>query len=155
MNQRGISLVEALTVVGIISISTAVATPPFIKWKADAAVRGTASHLTTSLQLARTYALIHQEYVVIKFGDDQCHIFVDNGEGGGTWGDWQRNGDEKLLYSFENTPGVSLESNFSGNRFRFKGFGRNSPGTIVLNKASDNRIDIVVNVLGRLRTKYY
>ena len=57
MGSKGFSLVEAVTVLSIISIGSLVAAPPLLSWKRNAEIRGAAAQLTTSLQLARTYAL--------------------------------------------------------------------------------------------------
>ena len=154
MRSRGISLIEVVTVISIISISTLVAIPPLLSWKKNAELRGTAAKLTNSLQLARNHALINREYVVTKFNQKNYQIFVDNGDGGAAPGDWARSGDEKMLCSYQHPPGVSISTTFPSERFRFKGFGRNQPGSIVLRGANGSQVRIVVNVLGRIRAEF-
>ncbi len=154
MGSKGFSLVEAVTVLSIISIGTLVATPPLLSWKRNADIRGAAAQLTTSLQLARNYALINQEHVVIRFGSDHYRIFVDNGDGGASPGDWTRTGEEKLLCHHTQPSGVALSTSFPYDKFRFKGFGRNQPGTVTMNSSNGRSVKIVVNVLGRVRAEF-
>ncbi len=154
MGSRGFSLVEAVAVVSIISIGTLIATPPLLSWKRNADLRGAAAQLTSSLQLARTYALINQEHVVIRFGQKQYQIFVDNGDGGANPGDWLRSGEEKLLCLHSQPAGVALSTSFPYDKFRFKGFGRNQPGTVTLSSSHGRTVKIVVNVLGRVRAEF-
>ncbi len=154
MGTRGFSLVEVVTVLCIISIGTLVAAPPLLNWKRNAEIRGAAAKLTTNLQLARTYALINQEYVVIRFGAIGYQIFVDNGDGGANPGDWLRSGEEELLHLEGEMAGVELSTSFPYNKFRFKGFGRNQPGTVTLSSSNGRVIRIVVNVLGRVRAEF-
>ena len=154
MGSRGFSLVEAVIVLSIISIVTLVAAPPFLSWKRNAEIRGAAAQLTTSLQLARNYALINQEYVVIRFGSKQYRIFVDNGNGGANPGDWLRSGEEKLLCLHGQPSGVELSTSFPHDKFRFKGFGRNRPGTVTMSSSNGRTIKIIVNVLGRVRAEF-
>ena len=154
MKSRGISLMEVVTVISIISILTLVSIPPILSWKKNAELRGAAAKLATSLQLARTHALTNREYVVTKFNPKNYQIFVDNGDGGAAPGDWTRSGEEKLLCSYVNPPGISISTTFPSERFRFKGFGRNQPGTIVLSRSDGSHIKIVVNVLGRVRALF-
>jgi len=145
---------EVVTVISIISIGTLVAIPPLLSWKKNAELRGAAAKLTTSLQLARNHALINREYVVTKFNQKDYQIFVDNGDGGAAPGDWTRSGEEKLLCTYDHPPGISISTTFPSERFRFKGFGRNQPGSIVLSRADGSHIKIVVNVLGRIRAVF-
>ena len=155
MGSRGFSLAEAVTVLSIISISMLVAAPPLISWKKNADMRGAAAQLTSSLQLARNHALINQEHVVIKFGPEQYQIFVDNGDGGANPGDWLRSGEEKLLCLHGQPSGIALSTSFPNDRFRFKGFGRNQPGTVTMSGGNGRKIKIIINVLGRVRAEFY
>ena len=154
MGSKGFSLAEVVTVISIISIGTLVSTPPLLSWKRNAEIRGAAAQLTTSLQLARNYALINQEYVVIRFGSKQYQIFVDNGDGGANPGDWVRSGEEKLLCLHDQPSGVELSTSFPYDKFRFKGFGRNQPGTVNMSSTNGKSIKIIVNVLGRVRAEF-
>mgnify|MGYP001556643235 FL=1 len=154
MNTRGLSLVELVTVLGIISVGSLVAVPAVLKWKTGADFRGTAARLVSSLQYARSYSYTNRELVVIDFHEKGYEIFVDNGEGNGHAGDWVRNGNERLLVAHQSPASVSIDTNFSSERFRFKGYGRNQPGSIFLNQSNLLNTRIVVNVLGRIRVEY-
>ncbi len=154
MNARGLSLVELVTVLGIISVGSLVAVPAGLQWKTGADFRGTAARLVSSLQYARSYSYTNRELVVIDFQDKGYQIFVDNGEGGGHAGDWIRNGNERLLIAHQAPASVSIDTNFSSERFRFKGYGRNQPGSIFLKQRDQENTRIVVNVLGRIRIEY-
>jgi len=153
-SRRGFSLVEIVIVLSIITIGTMVSIPPLLMWKKNAEIRGATSQLVSSLRLARNYALKHSDYVVTEFHGDGYEIYVDNGEGGGVFGDWVRSGEEKLLCRYKPSSGLLFSSNFHFNRFRFKGFGRNQPGTISLSNRGNSTVKIVVNVVGRIRSEY-
>ena len=152
MNSRGLTLIELMSVVGIMAIGALIVTPPLLCWKENAELRGAAAKLTTSLQLARNHALHNREYVVTEINNQNYHIFVDNGDGGGILGDWTQSGAEKILCSHKPPPGINISTTFSSGRFRFKGFGRNQPGSIVLSRSDGSSVKIVINVLGRVRT---
>lgn len=149
--EQGFTLMEMATVIGIVAVISSLAMPPLLSWKKHAELRGSAARLAASLQLARNHALAHGEYVVISMQSDGYRVFVDNGEGGAVLGDWERTGTERLLRDDALHPSVTCSSTFPADRFRFKGFGRNQPGTISLVQRDGSTISIIVNVVGRIR----
>jgi Tfp pilus assembly protein FimT len=154
MSQRGVSIMEAMVVVSVLAITALITTPPLLQWKRNAQLRSLTFQIASTLQLARNHSLLHRDLVVITFTNNSYRIFVDNGDGGATAGDWLLGGTERLLFAYDTKPGVELNSNFPSNRFRFKGFGRNQPGTVTVRGAScSQRTRIVINAIGRIRTE--
>lgn len=152
-HQTGITLMEVVTAVSILAVLTLIATPPLLAWKKNAELQGALSRTVVSLQLGRTYALANREYVVLDFQANRFQVFVDNGAGGAVAGDWLKTGDERILRDYEFPPTISCSTNFPSDRFRFKGFGRNQPGTIVMTQQGGNTAKVIVNVVGRIRVE--
>lgn len=152
-HQTGITLMEVVTAVSILAVLTLIATPPLLAWKKNAELRGAVSRTAVGLQLGRTYALANREYVVLDFQSNRFRVFVDNGAGGAVAGDWLKTGAERVLREYEFPPAISCSTNFPSDRFRFKGFGRNQPGTIVMTQQGGNTSKVIVNVVGRIRVE--
>jgi prepilin-type N-terminal cleavage/methylation domain-containing protein len=154
MKHSGFSIIELVVAVSLIAVVSLIATPPLLRWKKNAEMRGETFRIATALHLARNYAIKYGDLVVIEIEANGYHVFVDNGEGGALAGDWVRSGQERLLVSYDCRPGMVLSSNFPANRFRFKKMGRNQPGSIMVSgNNGKTKTRIVVNVLGRIRTE--
>ncbi|SHH95985.1 GspH/FimT family pseudopilin [Desulfofustis glycolicus] len=151
--QTGITLMEVVTAVSILAVLTLIATPPLLAWKKNAQLQGAVSRMAAGLQLGRTYALANREYVVLDFQSNHFLVFVDNGAGGAVAGDWLKTGDEQVLREYEFPSTIACSTNFPSDRFRFKGFGRNQPGTIVMTQQGGNIAKVIVNVVGRIRVE--
>jgi Tfp pilus assembly protein FimT len=151
--QTGTTLMEVVTAASILAVLTLIATPPLLAWKKNAQLQGAVSRTTAGLQLARTYALANREYVVLDFQSNRFRAFVDNGAGGAVVGDWLKTGEERVLREYEFPPAIACSTNFPSDRFRFKGFGRNQPGTIVMTQQGGKTSKIIVNVVGRIRVE--
>ena len=149
-NCRGFSLIELTVVVCIVAIIAAITTPPLLRWRTNAKLRGAASNLTGDLELAKMRAIRENSYVAVLFSNDGYTIFVDNGADAG---DWIEDEDEALLRERTFPAGVSIKTptSFSSDRTRFAGRGvPENTGTVTLLSASGQEKAINVNRLGKI-----
>ena len=135
-NQKGITILESLIVFGILAIVSAFVVPNVISWRSDMKFTGTINNLKGDLEMAKARAVRENNYVAVLFSDAGYTVFVDNGAGGATAGDWLRQGGELLLRNREIPGGVRLDLDamtFTNKRTRFNGRGHCAvPGTAVL-----------------------
>ena len=153
-NESGFSLIELMVVVAIIAITVAFALPNMFDERADAKLRGAVSNLKGDLNMAKSMAVRENANVVILFEVDGYQVFVDNGASSGNW---EREGDERLLRDRRLPGGVSIDlsapDHFDSDRTRFNERGLPHPtylGTITVVDGSSGRGEIVMNRLGRL-----
>ena len=82
-------------------------------------------------------------------------LFVDNGAGGGTEGDYNRNGSEPLLRRRELPDGVTIDlgaTTVVDDQTQFNARGRClATGTVVIGDFSGHQQIISINPLGRIR----
>jgi type IV fimbrial biogenesis protein FimT len=105
-NNSGFSLIELMVVVAIIAITAAFALPNMIGKRADAKLRGAVNNLKGDLNVARSMAVRENANVVILFSANGYRVFVDNGASSGNW---EREGDERLLRDRKLPAGVSVD----------------------------------------------
>jgi hypothetical protein len=110
-------MVELMVTMGIIGLLVAVALPSFLAWKANARVKAVARGLLSDFQLAKMEAAKRNAPVVLDFtagtyapqgAVGSYRVFVDDGAGGGTAGNWTRDGGEAVLEQVAMPPEVSL-----------------------------------------------
>jgi hypothetical protein len=107
--------------------------------------------------MAKIRAIRENSSVAVLFDADSYRVFVDNGSGGGTAGDWIRNGDEALVQFRELPAGVTIaltDLTLADDRVRFNGRGQPpdvmATETIPLqNKVG--RKNVTINRLGGVR----
>jgi type IV fimbrial biogenesis protein FimT len=154
MNHKGFTLAELCVCCAVISILAAISTPVFGKIQQTLALRAEIRQLHGNLQHAKIAAIKNNSYVVFKVDDQGYIVFVDDGSGGGTAGDWIRQTQEELLVvkSYDNR--VSFEkTTFSANRTRFNGRASGmKAGRVVLKNGNGRKIEVVVSIVGRIRT---
>jgi prepilin-type N-terminal cleavage/methylation domain-containing protein len=149
-NCGGFSLIELMVVVSIFVIIAAITTPPLLRWRTNAKLRGAASNLTGDLELAKMRAIRENSYVAVLFSSDGYTIFVDNGADAG---DWIEDEDEACLREKTLPAGVRLKmpTGFSNDRTRFAGRGiPENTGTVTLISLSGQEKEISVNRLGKI-----
>jgi prepilin-type N-terminal cleavage/methylation domain-containing protein len=150
-NNKGLTLVETLMALAVASILLTLSIPAISKYKSRSQLAYNARMLKTDINGAKMYAVKANSFVVCQIYDSYYELFVDDGSGGATQGDWKSEGGEKLIVKRTFPPSLSLQSNFPGNHFRFRGYGRIRPGTVTIKSVSGSRIDLVMNALGRVR----
>ena len=114
-DQQGFSLIELIVIIGIIAILVVVAIPNFTEWRNNQNLKAAAREAFSSFQFARLEAARRDTPVSIRVttgagGIGKCTVFVDNGQGGGTANNGQREGGEPLLREMKVPKGITLSS---------------------------------------------
>lgn len=160
--QFGLSLVESLMATAIASITIGLAIPSMEDLRNRARLHNVAAQLQTDLHLARTSAVGLNQVVRLTFFNDDagaCYVVHTGGPtdcGCTTLGPARCQGDAKALRfeSVASRTGLQLQSNS-----RSLGFepirGMVTPtATIVIRTQQGTQANIVVNIMGRVRTCY-
>ena len=148
----GCTLMELMVVMAIVAIVASIATPPLLRWRTDAKLRGAASNLRGDLELAKMRAIRENSFVAVLFSDSNYSIFVDNGASAG---DWIQDADDRQLRNRQLPAGVNLimPTSFTNDRTRFTGRGHCSPGATVVKNSKAAAIRVSVNRLGGISLK--
>ena len=101
---RGFTLCELMVVLAIVSIMAAVGTISLLGMKQRMKLTGLANTIKGDLNRGKIIAARQKSYVVLQINDGFYELFVDNGAGGATPGDWLRQGDEIRLARREIEP---------------------------------------------------
>jgi prepilin-type N-terminal cleavage/methylation domain-containing protein len=153
----GFSLIELVVAMAVVALLAGFAVPSFLSWQISHRLRGAATNLVGDLEMAKIRAIRENTFVAVIFSQDSYSIFVDNGEGGGSAGDWTRNGMEALVQHRWLPSGVTIDLTGitlpdSRVRFNGKGFplGVTLPETIPIVNAS-GRKSVALTRLGSVR----
>ena len=106
----GFTALELATTIAIVAVIAALVKPPYIRWNRAHRLEGAATNLTADLEMAKVRAIRENAFVVVEFNTDSYTIFVDNGEGGGTAADWNRNGSEIIAQDRDLPTGVQIDT---------------------------------------------
>mgnify|MGYP001829005373 FL=1 len=148
---RGFTLYELLIVMAILSIMGTMGTVSLIGFKQRSQLSGTANILKSDLNRGKILAAKYKSYVVLQIHENFYEMFLDNGAGEATSGDWVREGKELQVAKRDLAPSLSIDSNFPGDHLRLRGSGRLRPGTIIVQSRSGKHIKLVINAVGRVR----
>jgi Tfp pilus assembly protein FimT len=152
----GITALELATTIAIVAVIAALVMPPYLRWLRDHRLEGTATNLTADLEMAKVRAIRENAFVVVEFNTDSYSIFVDNGEGGGTASDWNRNGSEIVAQNRDLPSGVQIDTGSlsfpsvnSKTRFNGRGIPPDIVGPEIVSIANTaNSRQIIINRLG-------
>ena len=157
---NGFTIYELLTVIGIIAVLTAIATPNIISWRTEAKLRGASNNLRADSQMAKLRALREKAIVALVFTANGYTIFLDNGASAG---DWNLDADESLLRNRQLPAGVTIDlpttfdSPNNRTRFNGRGFpdqatltGGGLTGTVTLQNSGGSQMQLTINRLGRI-----
>jgi prepilin-type N-terminal cleavage/methylation domain-containing protein len=156
--ESGFTAFELTVTLAIMAVIAALTMPPYLKWLRTSRLQSAATNLTADLEMAKVLAIRENAIVVVEFGANGYIIFVDNGEGGGTPTDWNRNGTESIAQIRDFPAGVQIDTDslsFSvvsdKTRFNSRGIPPDivTPKTIPIIQATHNR-QITLNRLGNI-----
>jgi type IV fimbrial biogenesis protein FimT len=122
----GFTAFELAVTIAIATVIAAMVMPPYMNWLRGHRLRGAATNLMADLELAKIRAIRENAFVVVQFRADGYTLFLDNGDGAGTEGDWIRNGGEILVRERDLPSGVTIDlaaMTLASHRMRFNGRG--------------------------------
>lgn len=152
----GFTALDVAVTLAIVAVLASVTMPSFLSWLSTHRLRGSAINLMSDIELAKIRAMRENAFVAVVFTADGYSIFVDNGEGAATAGDWQRTGAERLIQDRMLPAGVSIQlADMTPTDKRVRFTGRGLPADLaaaafipVANKSG--RRDVRINRLGRV-----
>jgi Tfp pilus assembly protein FimT len=152
----GFTALDVAVTLAIVAVLASVTMPSFLNWLSAHRLRGSAINLMSDLEMAKIRAMRENTFVAVLFAADGYSIFVDNGEGAGTAGDWQHTGAERLIQERKLPAGVSIQVTDmipADKRVRFTGRGLPEGLITVAVVPVENktgRKDLRLNRLGRV-----
>lgn len=156
-DNKGFTLLEMVVAIAIAAIMAGFALPSFVNWQNSTRLRGAAVNLVGDLEMAKIRAIRENSQVVAQFSAEGYTIFVDNGAGGGTAGDWVRNGAETLVQNRRLPTGVTVDLDgltLTDDRLRFNGKGQPPDLAAVETIPLQNKVgrkNLTLNRLGAVR----
>jgi len=122
----GFTAFEMAATLAIMAILATFFMPPYLQWLRTFRLKGAVNNLMGDIEMAKVRAIRENDLVAIQFQPTGYTMFVDNGEGGGTAGDWVRNGSEELVRYRDMPSGVLIDISamtLTNKRVRFNGRG--------------------------------
>jgi prepilin-type N-terminal cleavage/methylation domain-containing protein len=156
-DNKGFTILEMVVAIAIAAILAGFALPSFVSWQNSSRLRGAAVNLVGDLEMAKIRAIRENSQVVAQFSSEGYTIFVDNGAGGGTAGDWVRNGAEPLVQDRQLPGGVTVDLaslTLTDDRLRFNGKGQPpdvAAGETIPLQNKVGRKSVTLNRLGAVR----
>ena len=131
----GLTAMEMATTLAIMAILATFFMPPYLHWLRSYRLKGAVNNLICDVEMAKVKAIRANDLVAIQFQPTSYTMFLDNGEGGGTAGDWVKNGSEELVRYRELPTGVLIDISamtLVNKRVRFNG--RGMPPDVITNE---------------------
>lgn len=164
-SSKGFSLLEIMVVIALAGILSAIAISSMATPRKNAKLRDAISMIQADFEKARSRAIRENAFVVViintNTNTNAYRIFIDNGAGGGTAGNWTRDSNETVLCDASLPAGITIsQTTFTNNRTRYDGRGyitNNGKLTLYLNgnPVKLNNMDAEVkmtNRFGRITT---
>ena len=125
-NNSGLTALEMATTLAIMAILATFLMPPYLQWLRSYRLKSAVNNLVCDVEMAKVKAIRANDFVAIQFQPTNYTMLLDNGEGGGTAGDWVQNGSEELVRHRELPTGVLIDISamtLTSKRVRFNGRG--------------------------------
>lgn len=155
INHGGFTIYELIIAIAVIAILASIATPNLIGWRERTKLRGVYENLRGDMRWAKSSAIREHDVVSVIFENDNYRIFLDNGAGGVTRGDYVREGAEPLLRVRKLTAGVIIDlgaTTISGGQTQFDSRGRClNTGDVVVKHTNGRQRQLRFNPLGLIR----
>jgi prepilin-type N-terminal cleavage/methylation domain-containing protein len=156
-SSKGFSLLEAMMVIAVIGILSAIAVPSIINQRNNAKLRDAVSMIRGNFEMARSRAIRENAFVPVLINADGYTIFIDDGPGAAA-GNWAPDGGEKILCDTKLPAGIRIDlaqTTFTDSRTRFNGRGYSANAGIltVLGPGMTVTVDMN-NRFGRITTTY-
>ncbi|MDX8393291.1 MAG: GspH/FimT family pseudopilin [Mariprofundales bacterium] len=137
--QYGFSLIELMTVIGVLGIIMMIAAPSFTEWRESTAVRSATETMKAQFKYARHIAMAENRQVVITFSDVLPYGYVFDLGGS----------KEKTMLLEEFSNNLTLSTN--RNPLTYQSGGSMKAGTITIasTKSASSKA-ITVNAIGRV-----
>ena len=155
----GVTLVELLTVIGILGIVAAISIPAYMSYLPDIRLKAAARDIKSDLGIAKIRAIRENKFVSVVFntGNNSYTVFVDDGTGG-TAGDGNRTAGEVLVKSVPIPENVTMyEAGFSGGAGRTRFNGRGLPGGFIghvyMRNTNNNYRGVALSIVGHVQIK--
>jgi len=154
-NHAGFTIHELIIAIAIVAVLASIATPNLIGWRERTKLRGVFENLRGDLRWAKASAIREHDVVSVIFSNDNYQIFLDNGAGGVTRGDYVREGGETLLRVRKLTAGVMIDlgaTTIGGGQTQFDSRGRClNTGDVVIKSNNSQQKQLRINPLGLIR----
>jgi prepilin-type N-terminal cleavage/methylation domain-containing protein len=155
-NENGVTLVEVMSCVIILSILSGIAVPLFKNILSRQAFNGAISMLVGELHKARSFAMKSNSRVVFCYTESGYKSFIDDGQGGGEEKEWTQQPGEQVLANVTFRDRLKIvvdESTFQSQRVRFSGRPGIMGGSIVVQGEDGQKSKVIVNLIGRVRVE--
>ena len=160
----GFSLMELMTVIGILAILAAIAIPSLIGWRSKAQLGRAARDVYSNFQKAKVEAARRNTAITITFSANDYVVYVDANS------DWTYQNGEEITppIPWSNYAGVSIDTSegggdglsfanpingiaFAPNGFPTDNTGALATGTVFIKNQNNNKSNIVVSPAGNVR----
>jgi type IV fimbrial biogenesis protein FimT len=152
---KGLTLIEALVVLAILSVLSAVAIPSMQHLQQNLRLKGAADVLVAELRLAQSESIKRQTGVSLNFranGGQWCYGYSIQAACDCTQANACLMDGVDTVRQHHQHPGVQLLPSVSGNRFSFQPRrGTVTAGNILLTGENGKQLRVVVSGLGRIR----
>lgn len=153
----GFTVVEFLVAIAMVAILSSIAIPSYISWRSAAKLKEAVNLVWSDLERAKSHAVRRNKFVAIVFSADGYTIFVDDGSGGATAGNWNHETGEEFLTHRKMPAGVQIDlvnTTFDNDRTGFNGRGwiGNTGKVTLQNSNGDQKVVSIENRFGRITT---
>lgn len=153
---KGFTLIEALVVIFLMALISALAVPGMMNWLSMTKLNGAVNNLKGSLELAKLRAIQENGPVAVNFYGNRYEVFRDNGATIGV-----HDAGEVFLAKNSLPNGIRVDlsattftdSGPGRKRIRFKGRGTCTSGTVCLVNSKGMIKRIILSSTGRIRTE--
>ena len=159
LRQRGVSLIEAMMTLAVMAVTVGTVAPGMAEMQDRRRLEGATAQLETELQYARSLAVERRETVRVSFSEqagESCYVIHTGGnsdcrcgQGGTTVCE---DGAQALRTAhFDGASRLQVTSNSDSIGFDAEKGTVTPTATIELRNPRDDRVRLVVNILGRVR----